>query len=130
MLRRRPVLDLADYAGTVEPAEAEELVPCPLCGGDRVQPLFAPRQPGEWEYRVVRCVACGMLFRNPGIRPERVGDFYRDGYARFLTGRYAERRQDDYRVTLDALDGLFAEGAGRRLLDYGCGVGLFLVGAQ
>jgi len=62
----------------------------------------------------------------PDIRPERVGDLYSDGYAGFLTGRYAENRQEDYRVALAAFGPLFADGAGRRLLDYGCGIGLFL----
>jgi SAM-dependent methyltransferase len=126
MLRRRRVLDLADYAARVEVGEAEELVTCPLCGERRVQPLFKPRKPGQWSYRVVRCPSCGMLYRNPGIRPERIGDLYGGGYARFLTGRYAQKRQDDYRLAMDAFGGLFADGAGRRLLDYGCGVGLFL----
>ena len=127
MLRRRRVLDLAEYAARVELAEAEELVTCPLCGEHRVQPLFRPRQPGQWSYRVVRCPSCGILYRNPAIRPERIADLYGSGgYARFLAGSYSQKRQDDYRLALDAFGRLFADGAGRRLLDYGCGVGLFL----
>ena len=27
-------------------------------------------------YAVVRCEGCGLLYRNPGIRPERLGDLY------------------------------------------------------
>jgi SAM-dependent methyltransferase len=66
-------------------------------------------------------------YRNPGIRPERIGDLSGGGgYTRFLTGRYAQRRQDDYRLAMDAFGALFADGTGCRLLDYGCGVGLFL----
>jgi len=126
-LRRRPVLPLEDYAATVEAGEAEELVPCPLCGGRTVQPLFAPGRPGRWGYRVVRCPQCGLLYRNPGIRPERLGDLYGSGgYARFLTGRYAAKRQDAYRLASEAFGALLADGRGRRLLDYGCGAGLFL----
>jgi SAM-dependent methyltransferase len=127
ILRQRPVLKLAEYARNLDVGDAEELVACPLCGDRRVQPLFEPRRPGRWSYRVVRCPSCGMLYRNPGIRPERVADLYDTaGYARFLTGRYARRRQDDYRLTMDAFGALLADGRGRRLLDYGCGVGLFL----
>lgn len=126
LLRRRRVLDRGEYAARVNIGAAEELVDCPLCGERRVQPLFAPRRDRDWSYRVVRCPSCEMLYRNPGIRPERVGDLYSGGYAGFLTGRYAEKRQEDYRLALDEFGPLFAEGAGRRLLDYGCGIGLFL----
>jgi SAM-dependent methyltransferase len=126
LLRRRRVLQQSEYAASVDIDAAEELVDCPLCHERRVQPLFTPRRHGQWSYRVVRCPSCGMLYRNPGIRPERVGDLYGGGYASFLTGRYAEKRQDDYRVALDAYGAFFSDGAGRRLLDYGCGVGLFL----
>lgn len=127
MLRRRRVLALEEYAAKVDVGDAEELLACPLCGGRRVQPLFRPARPGRWSYRVVRCPDCGMLYRNPGIRPERIGELYDSGgYARFLTSGYAHRRQDGYRLTMDAFGDLFADGSGRRLLDYGCGAGLFL----
>ena len=126
-LRRRPVVTLEQHAETVEVGEIEELLACHLCGERRVQPLFAPGRPGRWGYRVVRCPGCGLLYRNPGIRPERLGDLYGSGgYARFLTGAYARKRQDGYRLGMDAFGSLLADGAGRRLLDYGCGAGLFL----
>jgi SAM-dependent methyltransferase len=127
LLARRRVMTLEEYAPTVEAGEIEELIACSLCGGRRVQPLFEPARPGRWRYHVVRCPDCGWLYRNPGVRPERLGDLYsRGGYARFLSGRYARQRQRGYRSTLDAFGSLFADGEGRRLLDYGCGIGLFL----
>jgi 2-polyprenyl-3-methyl-5-hydroxy-6-metoxy-1,4-benzoquinol methylase len=126
MLRRRPVVALETYAATVSPAEIEEVVPCPLCAGRRVQPLLEPHR-ANWRYRVVRCPDCGCLYRNPGVLPERLGDLYSGGgYAGFLTGHYSDARRDDYRRALDAFGDLFAHCDGRRLLDYGCGVGLFL----
>lgn len=126
-LRRRPVTTLEAYTATVSPGEIEEIVACPLCAGRSVQLLFEPGRPGHWRYRVVRCPSCGFLYRNPGIRPERLGDLYsRGGYSRFLRGSYSHQRQEDYRRVLDAFGGLFADGSGRRLLDYGCGVGSFL----
>ena len=126
-LARRPVLTLDAYAATVEVGEIEELIACSLCGGRRVQPLFQPERPGRWRYRVVRCPDCGWLYRNPGIRPERLADLYsRGGYARFLSGHYGRKRKLGYRSAMDAFGPLFADGQGRRLLDYGCGVGLFL----
>ena len=120
-------MELDEYARTAEVGEIEELLACLLCGERRVQPLFAPSRPGRWSYRVVRCPACGLMYRNPGVRPERLGDLYDSGgYAKFLTGRYARKRRDSYRLTMDAFGTLLADGAGRRLLDYGCGAGLFL----
>ena len=120
-LARAPVTDYASHAAAVGVGEIEEPIPCSLCGGERVQALFRTKG-----YAVVRCVGCGLLYRNPGIRPERLGDLYAGHYSRFLTGAYAQDRQRRYRLVMDAFDPLFADGAGRRLLDFGCGAGLFL----
>jgi SAM-dependent methyltransferase len=126
MLRRRPVLAGGEYAARSRLGEIEELVRCPLCGEDRVQPLFHPTRPGRWTYHVVRCPSCGFLYRNPGIRPERLGDLYSGGrYGRFLTGRYARDRQRDYRRVMAEFAPVFEDGSGRRLLDYGSGAGLY-----
>lgn len=123
-LRRRPVVDAAELP---EPGEIEERLACLLCGEARVQPLFEPSH----GYQVVRCPACGLLYRNPGVRPERLGELYDTGsYARFLTGKYAKRRRRSYRLALDAFGDRFANGQGRRLLDFGCGAGLFLAVAK
>src|SRR5215211_2265320 len=112
-------------------AEIEVPVACLLCGEARLQALLhaydrkhkAPR----WDYHVVRCARCGLLFRHPGIRPERLGDLYSSGnYARFLAGKYTRKRIRRHRVTMAPFGRLFRKGRGRRLLDFGCGNGLFL----
>jgi SAM-dependent methyltransferase len=121
-LSRAPVVDYEAHAAAVGVGEIEEPLPCSLCAGRRVQPLFRPPQ----GYAVVRCAGCGLLYRNPGIRPERLGDLYAGKYSRFLTGDYAKDRLRRYRLVMDAFDPLFADGSGRRLLDFGCGAGLFL----
>lgn len=127
MGRRRRAMTLEAYAATVAVGEIEELVACPLCSARVLQPMCQPAPPGGRPYRVVRCVACGLLYRNPGIRPQRLGDLYGGGgYSRFLSGHYRRRRQQDYTLALAAFGAVFADGRGRRLLDYGCGVGLFL----
>ena len=87
-----------------------------------MQPLLRAPQ----GYHVVRCAGCGLLYRNPGIQPARLGDLYAGKYSRFLTGGYARNRQRRYRLVMDAFAPLFADGSGRRLLDFGCGAGLFL----
>ena len=104
---------------------------CAVCDGRRLQAFLHAydrhhREP-RWDYHVVRCAACGFLYRHPGIRPERLGDLYAGGnYARFLGGHYSRERVRRYEVTMAAFGALFASGDGRRLLDFGCGNGLFL----
>jgi hypothetical protein len=55
-------------------------IACLLCGGARLQALLhahdRKRKVPRWDYHVVRCAGCGLLFRHPGIRPERLGDLY------------------------------------------------------
>jgi SAM-dependent methyltransferase len=121
-LRRARTVDFAEHAASVGVGEIEEPVACSLCDGRRVQPLLrAPRG-----YHVVRCTRCGLLYRNPGVRPERLGDLYSGRYGRFLTGGYATDRERRYRLVMNAYAPLFEDGAGRRLLDFGCGAGQFL----
>ena len=127
LLRRTAPVPAEQHAGRVGVGEREEVLGCDLCGERRVQPLFTPRGKRKpWSYHVVRCPACGFLYRNPGIRPERLGELYAGRYGRFLEGEYAQDRRRRYRLVLDAFAPLFEDGAGRRLLDYGCGAGLFL----
>src|SRR5215207_3002008 len=127
-LLRAPVVTADEHAARVGVADRDEVIGCDLCGEWRVQPLFAPRgQRKPWTYQVVRCPTCGFLYRNPGIQPARLGELYAGaGYGRFLAGKYARERQRRYRLVLDGFHPLFADGAGRRLLDFGCGAGLFL----
>ncbi|GAA3447750.1 class I SAM-dependent methyltransferase [Planomonospora venezuelensis] len=130
-LRRAPVITLQDYQARTGLGEIEEFVTCHMCGDTRQQPLFRPADgKGKWTYQVVRCPACGFLYRNPNIRPERLGDLYAKNYSGFLTGTYAAGRQRRYRLTMDAFSPVFDKGddggRDRRLLDFGCGAGLFL----
>ncbi|GAA5066569.1 2-polyprenyl-3-methyl-5-hydroxy-6-metoxy-1,4-benzoquinol methylase [Thermocatellispora tengchongensis] len=130
-LRRAPVLSLEEYQARVPLGEIEEFISCHLCGESRQQPLFRPAAQKDngktrWSYRVVRCPSCGFLYRNPNVRPERLGDLYATNYSGFLTGSYAQNRQRRYRLTMSAFSPVFDDGTGRRLLDFGCGAGLFL----
>src|SRR4051794_9974342 len=124
-LRRTPAVAVEQQAAQVGIGEIDEVIGCALCGGRTVQPVFRPAR-RQWSYHVVRCSACGFLFRSPGVRPERLGELYANSYSRFLTGEYARGRQRRSAVVLDGFEPLFSHGHGRRLLDFGCGVGDFL----
>ncbi|GAA2204212.1 hypothetical protein GCM10009850_002380 [Nonomuraea monospora] len=130
LLRQRPVLPLAAYQRLRPLGEIEEFLSCMMCGESRQQPLFTPAggAPGSrgWRYHVVRCPSCGFLYRNPNVRPERLGDLYATGYSTFLTGKYAANRQRRYDLTMKSFAPVFDEGKERQLLDFGSGVGLFL----
>ncbi len=128
LVARAPAVSQDQHAAAVGVGEIEEMIGCDLCGEQQIQPLLriASRRRGRWVYHVVRCPSCGFLYRNPGIRPDRLGDLYEGSYGEFLTGAYAKARRRRYRTVMRAFDPLFADGAGRRLLDFGCGAGLFL----
>jgi SAM-dependent methyltransferase len=126
-LLRAPVVSADDHAARVGVGDREDVIGCDLCGDRRVQPLFSPRgRRKPWTYHVVRCPTCGFLYRNPGVQPARLGELYAGAYGRFLSGSYARRRRRRYRLVLDGFHPVFADGGGRRLLDFGCGAGLFL----
>jgi SAM-dependent methyltransferase len=134
-IRRAPVMTAQEHAAAVaDPrrrgAGIEIPAGCPLCGDARLRALMHPhdRRPApRWDYHVVRCCGCGLLYRHPRIRPDRLGELYDTGrYAKFLRGEYTRERVARYGVTMAAFGRLFERGDGRRLLDFGCGTGLFL----
>jgi SAM-dependent methyltransferase len=126
-LARARTMTGEEHAARVGLRDIEEVIGCSLCGERRMQPLFTPQgRNGRWRYHVVRCPTCTFLYRHPGIKPERLGELYEGRYDRFLTGRYARKRQRKYETVMDGFGSLFERGDGRRLLDFGCGAGLFL----
>ncbi|HEX2085643.1 MAG TPA: class I SAM-dependent methyltransferase [Solirubrobacteraceae bacterium] len=130
LIERTPVITAEEHverAGGLK--EIEEVVACDLCDETRVQPLFRPesrKHEGRWHYHVVRCPSCGFLYRQPGIRPERLGELYAKKYSKFLTGHYSAKRIRRYKLSMKAFKPLFKDGEGRRLFDFGCGTGMFL----
>ena len=134
LIRHAPVVTAEEHATSVKGLKRrykaiEEVIGCSLCGSHRMQPLFHPRGKRR-NYHVVRCAECGFLFRHPGIQPEHLGKLYEGNYNEFLSGHYGAERRRRYQLVMDAFSPLFADGAGRRLLDFGCGNGLFMEAAH
>ena len=130
-LQTREPITRAEYAETMPVNDIEEIVPCLLCGSETFMPLFSPAKK-DWEYHVVQCTDCGLVFRNPNIIPEHLHKLYDSvNYNNFLSGNYGRDRQRKYRSVLSSFDDLFPkkgirDGRRMKVLDFGCGNGLAL----
>lgn len=103
-------------------------IACPLCGAGETEHLYTARdrlvgRPGE--FPVVRCRSCGFVYLNPRPTPEALGSYYPDEYYPVDDG--CETR-DAITVARGLLRRVEEVSPGRslRILDAGCGTGLFL----
>lgn len=80
------------------------------------------------DYSVMQCRRCRFLFRNPTYTAAGLDRAYKRGYAKFLTGDYSGERRKLYDYIYNQIDfaARTAHFTRRRLLDFGCGFGLFL----
>lgn len=103
---------------------------CPLCGSETTRTLFIARDRllGRPEsFPVVRCTSCGLVFLKPRPTAEALGAYYPDDY-------YPLDEQPSPEAEAVARDLLRKVSAWTRaheidrprILDVGCGVGLFL----
>jgi SAM-dependent methyltransferase len=110
----------------------ERLAACPVCGSASlaeyccVPSLF---NPGE-RIRYDRCGGCDVVFRNPRLPASARLDSYRDRIMTPAQKALAPRTQTHYRCVARRLRALQPPGAGRRLFDFGCGAGGFLLEAR
>lgn len=111
---------------------------CLLCGRRRwasvvEAPDVSPTGRGLW-FAVVQCQDCGLCFTNPRPSVRSIASFYPPSYPphlqapRTMTAR-AGRRLLRLLGAVDPAGQATHQGA-RRLLDFGCGSGRFLVGAR
>ncbi|MEP3630484.1 MAG: class I SAM-dependent methyltransferase [Hyphomicrobiales bacterium] len=126
----RPVLSTAEYEKTEVVEEIEEIIPCLVCGCETFKPVFHPAKK-DWEYKVVMCTECDLLYRNPNIIPEHLHKLY-DGvnYNNFLSGKYSKSRQTKYKSVLASFNDLIPKESDPNdpltVFDFGCGNGLAL----
>lgn len=130
-LTTRAAVSVSEYAQRRSVTKIEEIVSCLLCGCDAFLPLFHPRKK-NWEYDVVMCTECQLLYRNPNIIPEKLHVLYDSiNYNTFLSGSYGGNRQLKYQSVLYSFrdvippDGRTDDGK-LAVLDFGCGNGLAL----
>jgi SAM-dependent methyltransferase len=109
---------------------------CPLCAGERYEIVvraYDNAAPWDWHrYTVVRCLACGLCFTSPRPAPELIGKYYPEWYAPHEPP--AARPRLSWRALLATRFGwpvhprrAMAWQGQRRLLDFGCGGGSFLL---
>ncbi len=110
----------------------EYLHACPICRDlelahyCRVPSLFNPGEFIHYE----RCHGCGTVLRNPRLPAEYRETRYQEGEISDDDIRLKPENQAHYRYMMRLLERLLPTGAGRRLLDFGCGAGGFLLAAQ
>lgn len=127
----QPEIEARSSAG-VEASLVEYLHACPICRRDdlrhycRVPSLFNPGQFIHYE----RCAGCGTVLRNPRLPPDYRLQRYEDGEVTPQQLRLDPGSQLHYAYMMRLLRRRMPAGAGRRLLDFGCGAGGFLLAAR
>jgi len=130
-LAKTPTLE-PRQAAPDSPVLLEYLHSCPICGAVdlrhycRVPSLF---RAGEY-IRYDRCADCGVVLRNPRLPPATRVERYETSVPAESWWHLDARAQIHYRMMMRRLARLHAPNLGRRLLDFGCGAGGFLLEAR
>lgn len=114
---------------TVKLMVEKEFVDCLLCGAGKAFKIIYPALPG-----VVRCESCGLVYANPRLKKEALGNFYSKeyfeshssetmGYDNYVSDK--ELVEKTFRRRLIKMEKKWAAGRGR-VLDVGCATGFFL----
>ncbi len=100
-----------------------ETVACDLCGGTETRERYKKPDSRRWvslyEFHVVECVRCGLVYVNPRPTPAGMAPFYDEGYHDGRDGRKYLRRYARQLAFLPKLED-------EKLLDIGCARGDFL----
>lgn len=97
-----------------------EYVKCGLCEADDTELVTI-----EDSFKIVRCKRCGLIYLNPRPKEEDLTEFYNDFFSTDEEGvsQWSRLMGKVYEETKRNIERKYSSG---RLLDMGCGLGLFL----
>lgn len=112
-----------------------ESLPCDFCGADSPVKRYEKRG-----FNIVECSRCGMVYTNPRLKVEKINELYDADYfqghgfdksvnyvADVEGHREGQSRYSLHDWDVDSIDGLLGTGSSKpRLLEIGCGTGVFL----
>lgn len=110
----------------------EYLHRCPIChAADLRHYVRVPSLFNEGEHiRYERCADCRTVIRNPRLPPEYRLARYEEPEMPAEAKQLKPKSQVHYAYMMQHVERLLPEGCGRRLFDFGCGAGGFLVEAK
>jgi SAM-dependent methyltransferase len=100
-----------------------EHVSCDLCGHDKYRERY--RKPDDWlqtnlyQFPVVECLNCGLVYVNPRPTTDYMSSFYPAGY-------HDNRDSMDHRRRYAIQKSMLPDLSGKHVLDIGCASGAFL----
>ena len=98
-------------------------IKCPLCGSDNERVLKVEKE-DSWDFRIVQCRNCGLVYTNPQPTPQWVKDSHHEAEkVGFYSYEGAQAYHSHYINGIKLIKEHFRKG---KLLDVGCGVGYFL----
>lgn len=124
--------DAAAATQQVKSSLFQYLHACPICFGTQLRHYVrVPSLFNRGEFIVYeKCQRCGVVLRNPRLPPSERLSIYEDKILPDAQKALLPKNQLHYAHILREINRLYPEGAPRRLFDFGCGAGGFLLEAR